>query len=430
MNKNIINRKIQPAFTQLHFNGFPEFKKELLTKEIPCYCFHNPSTEVIKFNMVIKAGSWSQQKLLQAQSMARLMTEGTKTYNAYQIAEIVDFNGAYLDITSSFHQTIINIVALKHSLKNLIPLLKSILTESIFPEEELKIILANNKQDFIVGSQKVMTLARRIFPSMIYGENHPYGSVLKESDFDNISANDLVLFYNNLPLNSLNCYLSGNIDSNTISLLKDLLMDVTEADNNVTENHFEIIASTEKEKLIEVDNAVQSAIILGTQVIGRTHRDFPLLYLTNTILGGYFGSRLMKAIREEKGYTYGISSGITFRKNASHLSIQTEVKSQTTNLALDEIFNEILRLSVEKVSLEELDIARNYIFGSQLRNMDGAFALSDRLMSAHSENIDPYKYYRYFWDTIANATPSDVIEMTKKYLVPDKMRVLIVGNKN
>ncbi|KAF5038037.1 Peptidase M16 inactive domain protein [anaerobic digester metagenome] len=361
--------------------------------------------------------------------MARMMTEGTKDFNAFQIAETIDFSGAYLDVTASHHNTTISIFAVKHILEKLFPLLRSIMTESVFPEEEFRVILANNKQEFIIGNKKVMSLARRIFPSMIYGENHPYGKILQESDFDNLTTDDLRQLYTRLPLGSSRCYIGGNIDSNVISSLSEMMQHISTRENGAAEKEFEIQLSTDKERIIEIEDAVQSAIMLGIPVVGRSHPDFPLLVLTNTILGGYFGSRLMKSIREEKGYTYGISSGIALRAKASHLSIQTEVKTEITQLALDEIFREISRLSAEKVMMEELNIARNYIFGSLLRSLDGPFALTERLIGVHSINLDPEKYFRYYWDTIANATADDVLATAKKYLNPDEMRVLIVGNK-
>jgi zinc protease len=357
------------------------------------------------------------------------MTEGTKSFSSFQIAEAIDFSGAYLDVNASHHNTIVSVFAVKHILVSLFPLIKSILTEPTFPDEELKVILANNKQEFIIGSKKVMSVARRIFPSMLYGENHPYGKILTECDFDNVTSGDLRVFFNTLPVKDCKVYLSGNIDTDVISSLGRLLAGFQNGGNVSAEDKHEIILSPEKEKVIVIPDAVQSAIVMGLPVVGRNHPDFPLLMLTNTIFGGYFGSRLMKTIREEKGFTYGISSGIVARPKASHLSVQTEVNAGVTSQALDEIFKEIFRLSAQNVSMDELNTARNYLFGNVLRSMDGPFALSERLMTAHSEGIDPELYYKNYWSTIANANPDDVRETAKRYLNPDEMRVLIAGNK-
>ncbi|HBG71157.1 MAG TPA: hypothetical protein DDX57_10260 [Bacteroidales bacterium] len=429
MNTTDINRSIAPAAESLQFGGFPAFTETKINNQFPCFCFENFNSEVVRLDILVKSGSWIQQKPLQASSMARMMTEGTRQFNSFQIAEAIDFGGAYIDVTASNHHTTFSIFAVKHILVKLFPILKSILTEATFPEEEFRVILANNKQEFIIGNRKVMNLARRIFPSMLYGEKHPYGKTICEADFDNLVTEDLKHLYNHLPFGELSLYIGGNIDSDVIASLNDLLKDINNNGSGIPEQEFTIQPSAEKEKIVLVEDAVQSAIMMGIPVVGRSHPDFPLLALTNTILGGYFGSRLMKTIREEKGFTYGISSGLALRAKASHLSIQTEVNTDITQQALDEIFKEISRLSAEKVLMEELNIARNYIFGNLLRSLDGPFALTEKLMHMHADNLDPKKYFRNYWDSIANASPEDVLLTAKKYLNPDEMRVLIVGNK-
>ncbi|MPM08161.1 hypothetical protein SDC9_54473 [bioreactor metagenome] len=429
MNNPQIDRNIAPATASLQFDGFPSCRTEKINNQFPCFIFENHNSEVVRLDLLFKTGSWLQQKPLQASSMARMMTEGTKQYNSFQIAETIDFSGAYLDVTSSQHNTVLSVYAVKHILVTLFPLIRSILTESVFPEEELKVVMANNKQEFIIGNKKVMSLARRHFPAMLYGENHPYGRILLESDFDTIAAADLKEFFGKIPLQECSVYLGGNIDSDVISSLGDLLDSFQNGAVVQEQTEAVINLSSQKEKIIEISDAVQSAIVMGLPVIGRQHPDFPLLMLTNTILGGYFGSRLIKSIREEKGYTYGISSGITPRLMGSHLSIQTEVNVNVTSQALDEIFSEVSRLSAQTVSMEELNTARNYIFGNVLRGLDGPFALTDRLMTAHSEELDPESYYRNYWDSLAKATPDDILETAKKYLNADGFRVLIAGKK-
>jgi len=430
MTTNTINRSTAPETGALHFEGFPAYKQELINNHFPCYSVENFSSNVVRLDISIPSGSWVQQKALQSSSMARMLTEGTTSFNSFQIAETIDFSGAYLDVSSSPHRTILSIYAVKDILVSLLPLVKSILTEPTFPAEELKTILANNKQEFIIGNKKVMNKARRNFPALLYGNQHPYGTVIEEKHFDDLSSNDLQSLFESLPMHQSSIFLGGNIDDDVMEQLQNLFSDAAFAkENSISEQNCICDPAADKEHLITVPDAVQSALILGTPVVGRAHPDFPVLMLTNTILGGFFGSRLMKSIREEKGYTYGISSGITTRTQASHFSIQTEVMAEVTQQALNEIFSEISRLSVAPVEMNELDIARNYLFGSFLRNMDGPFALVERLQTALQDNLDPNVYYRNYWDAIAAATPADIQHMAQKYLIPENMHVLIVGNK-
>lgn len=426
--KNDIDRLNPPTLKSLQFDGFPEYHSGVLGKNIPCYTFENNSSGVVKLDLAIPTGSWHQQKALQASTAARMLSEGTKSMTAFEIAEAIDFNGAHLAIGASHHFINLSIYAVHDKLLSLIPLLQSVLTEPSFPENEMKTLLANNKQDFAISGRKVMGIARRVFSAFLFGENHPYGKILKESDFDNLTTADLFDFYKQIRFQESKAYLSGNIDKNVLAELDKLFAHpIFAAKDEFIEPTYSIDAATEKRHYIEVAEAVQSAIVFGIPVVGRKHEDFPLLMLANTILGGYFGSRLMKSIREEKGLTYGISSGISVKPHAAHLSIQTEVKAETTSIAVDEIFKEISRLSSKPVSIEELNTARNFLFGNFLRSMDGPFQLSDRLQTVHPEGLLPEIYYRNYWDKAVAATPDDILNIVRKYLVPEKMHVLIVG---
>ncbi|PKP03539.1 MAG: hypothetical protein CVU11_07790 [Bacteroidetes bacterium HGW-Bacteroidetes-6] len=428
--KSDIDRLKSPALKPLQFDGFPEYITQQLGQDTTCYIFKNNSSGVVKLDLAIPTGSWHQKIALQASTTARMFSEGSKSMDAFAIAEAIDFNGAHLDFGSSHHYINMSVVAVFDKLLLLLPIIESMLSAPTFPENEMQTILANNKQDFAVSNRKVMGIARRVFPAFLYGENHPYGRILKETDFDRLTTNDLIDFYHTIQFSKSKVYLSGHIDNEMISALDKLIANpIFSSQKTETNGNFNIEQSVEKKHYIEVAEAVQSAIIFGLPVVGRNHEDFPLLMLANTILGGYFGSRLMKSIREDKGLTYGISSGIAVKPFASHLTIQTEVKAETTTIAVDEIFKEISRLSIQPVSNDELNTARNFLFGNFLRSMDGPFQLSDRLQTVHPEGLQPEIYYSNYWNKVAAATPSDIQQTVIKHLNPDNMHVLVVGKE-
>src|SRR5690606_5823220 len=145
--------------------------------------------------------------------------------------------------------------------------------------------------------------------------------------------------------------------------------------------------------------ALQSAIRLGSRTIGRSHADFPALQLVNILLGGYFGSRLMANIREDKGYTYGIGSGIVSLQHDAYLTIATEVGADATRATLVEIEKEIGRLRSEPVSDEELQVVKSYILGSMLGSLENIFAHGDKFRNVYFSGLD-IDYYDYYVETI------------------------------
>jgi predicted Zn-dependent peptidase len=160
----------------------------------------------------------------------------------------------------------------------------------------------------------------------------------------------------------------------------------------------------------------------------KTHKDFHSLTVLNTILGGYFGSRLMTNIREDKGYTYGIGSGMIPLKKAGYFFISTEVGVEVCNKAIDEIYIEINRLRNESISEKELILVKNYMIGSFLRSIDGPFALANRFKSIMEYDLD-YSYYDDYISTIKNIKASDLLNLANKYLDPNSMTEVVAGKR-
>ncbi|MBP9029931.1 MAG: insulinase family protein, partial [Bacteroidales bacterium] len=159
------------------------------------------------------------------------------------------------------------------------------------------------------------------------------------------------------------------------------------------------------------------------------HPDMPGLVVLNTILGGYFGSRLMRNIREDKGFTYGISSFIIPMAELSALVVSTEVGSAFTEKTVDEVFKEMIKLQTEPVSNDELELVRGYMTGQVLRTFDGPFAIADSLASLFQYNNLDFEYINNLIRTINEITPTQLLGLAKKYLDVDRMVVSIAGSK-
>jgi predicted Zn-dependent peptidase len=158
----------------------------------------------------------------------------------------------------------------------------------------------------------------------------------------------------------------------------------------------------------------------------KLHPDHHKLQVFNTILGGYFGSRLMTNIREDKGYTYGIGSGIISLQNSGYFFISTEVGADVTKDALAEIYKEIELLRTEEVSLEELDLVKNYMLGHFLKSCDGAFNMASLFESVDSFGLD-YSFYDEYINTIKTITPKTIKELGVKYFKKSDLKEVVVG---
>ena len=154
--------------------------------------------------------------------------------------------------------------------------------------------------------------------------------------------------------------------------------------------------------------------------------DYHLMRVVNTILGGYFGSRLMRNIREERGLTYGISSGIITMEDAGYLVIGTDVKKQFTQLAIDEVYREIERLRLEPVSAVELRTVKNYLAGKLLNSVDTPFALAEKFKNIYLYGLT-YGFYQNYLKTLNDITPEVIQTVANRYLIAANIHEVTVG---
>ena len=189
-----------------------------------------------------------------------------------------------------------------------------------------------------------------------------------------------------------------------------------------------IITSANREQLILKEDAMQSAIRIGKVLFNKTHPDFQPLQILNTLFGGYFGSRLMSNIREDKGYTYGIGSGIASLQNSGYFFISTEVGVDVCKDALKEIYFEMNRLREELVPEDELQLVKNYLLGMFLRSVDGPFAMAERFKGIMEYNLN-YDYFDRYIATIKEISASQLRSLANSYFDKDSMIELVVGKK-
>lgn len=396
-------------------------------------CFIEAGQEAVtRIDLIFSAGSAFQEKKLVASATNRLLREGSKNHTSFEIASIIDYHGAYLDTSVTKDTATLTIYALNKHLPQLLPLVSELVFDPAFSEEEMHTYIQKQRQDFLVNNTKVKYRAMTGFNGLVFGEKSAYGQHLTESDFDCLEMADIKNFYQRyyVPENAW-MLVSGKISTDLPELLNKyfgagmvnqkpfLLPQVNYVDKVIPGgDHFE-------EKL----DAMQSAIRVGRPIMPKTHPDYHILKLLNTILGGYFGSRLMSNLREEKGFTYGVSSYLINYRKAGFFSVATEVNAQYTDAALAEICSEMKRLREELVGEQELTLVKNYLYGTFLRSFDGPFSLSDRYIAAHDNNLH-FSYYRESLEAMMNTTSEQLLEVANRYLQPDDLIRLVVGKKD
>lgn len=426
----MLNRTIAPEVNPIEHIDIVQAEKRQLSNGIPVSFVNAGSQDVVKIDFIFDAGTWFQPENLVASLCNSMLEEGAENFTAAEIAERFDFYGAYLQLVADQNYGFVNVISLGKHLPAILEVTEDLVKRSVFPEHELQVLIDKNKQKFLLENEKVRTLCQKKFTQVLFGNAHPYAINNKLEDFDTITRDMLVQFYRQR-YHSGNCRIivAGKVDGDVLRLL-DRHFGGTDWHREVEPDiPYAVQPDLQKYHHAEKANGVQSAIRVGKFWVPKSHPDFHALSVLVTILGGYFGSRLMANIREEKGYTYGIGSFVLTLKHASYMVISTEVGNEYIEPTLKEIAAEMRHLQTEPISENELETVKSYLLGEFLRDFDGPFALAGSFKAIDDFNLD-YSFYDQYLQTLHELTAARLLELAQHYLNPDDFYTVVAGNQN
>lgn len=426
-----MNRTIQPEIQELtRFNLLPPVLTAL-PNGVPLTTINAGEQEVVRMDLLFAGGRWHQSQKLQALFTNRMLREGSRQYTAAVISEKLDYYGSWLELSSSSEYCYITLYSLNKYFAETLEVLESIIKEPLFPEKELTTVLDTNIQQYLVNTSKVDFLAHRSLLRATYGEHHPCGNYVGEEDYRKITPAVLREFYDQY-YHSGNCriYLSGKVTDDVVRRVEAAFGTEPFGNNRqpLIKPEYSFTATTEKRLFTERDDAMQSAIKLGATTITRQHPDYLKLRVLMTLFGGYFGSRLMSNIREDKGYTYGISAGIMFYPGSGLLVISAETDNQYVEPLIREVYTEIEKLQSTLVSPGELATVRNYMLGEMCRNYESPFSLADAWMFIFTSGLDN-AYFTRSLEALKEVTPEEIQLLAERYLCKESLKEVIAGKK-
>jgi predicted Zn-dependent peptidase len=426
----MLNRTIQPSVYPIDHIDMAKAETRQLSNGIPVHFVNAGTQDVVKIDFIFEAGIWFQKQNMIASICNSMLEEGSENHLAAEIAEKFDFFGAYLQLTIDQNQGFVNVITLGKHLPEILEVSEDLIKRSVFPEYELEVLIAKNKQKWMLENEKVRTLCQKKFTQVMFGNSHPYALNNKLEDFDRINREVLMNFYKSY-YHSGNCQIlvAGKVDENVLSQLNVYFGGDDWQQSEIDFPAYDIHPETQKRHHVEKPNGIQSAIRLGKFWVSKSHPDFHGLSILATILGGYFGSRLMNNIREEKGYTYGIGSYILTLKQANYLIISTEVGNEYIEPTIAEISIEMKRLQNEPVPENELITVKNYLLGEFLRDFDGPFALASSFKAINDFELD-YSFYTDYLNVLRNITSGEIMHLAQQYLNQEDFYTVVAGSKS
>jgi zinc protease len=398
-----------------------------LSNGIPVYEISMGTQEALKLEIVFFAGRPQETVQLASRATAALLKEGTLHRTGAEIAEAVDFFGGTLSVPANLDTVTVTLYCLRKYFHKLLPIVADILTEPVFPERELTSFVTRNQQRLQVDLQRNDVVAYRTITEQLYGTDHPYGYNSLPETYGRLTRNDLLQhFERNYRSGNCKIFLSGSTDQSMIDLLDAHLgMRIPRGQSNPLD--MQVSVEEASRLFVPHPDTLQAAIRIGRRLFDRTHSDFPGWYVLNTLIGGYFGSRLMANIREEKGYTYNIYSSIDTMVHDGYFSIATEVGNDFVKPAIAEIYRELEVLQQEPVGDQELHMMRNYLMGTFLTMVDGPFSVAEvvRTLIVEGDQLDSFEQ---IVQVIRTIEPETLMQLAKDYLQPNELSEVVVGN--
>ncbi len=421
-----MNRKLAPPVHPIQNLRLPRPVIHTLDNGVQVYETSMGTQDVVRLEIVFYAGRPQERKPLVSRATLGLLREGAGPYNAAEIAEILDYYGSSLSTPFNMDSGNLVLYSLSHHLDKVLPLLVAMLETPVFPAEELDAFIQRNLILLAEDLSKPDVVAYRQITELIFGANHPYGYNSWPETYTQLKRDDLVEHFNRLyTCDNCEIFISGKIDAAIIASLNRSIGAWNRRGKVPPYVPPPIDTKPEKQRLAK-PSGVQTAIRIGRRLFQRSHPDYCGMFVLNTMLGGYFGSRLMANIREEKGYTYNIYSTLDTMRYDGCFYIGTEVGNEFVADTLQQIYKEIELMRTQPADADEMEMVRNYLMGSLLTMLDGPFNVGEVVRTMVAEDA-PFHFFEDLVATVESITAEQLQELANRYLQPDDLWEVIVG---
>lgn len=424
----MLNRTIAPPIKDaIDFNlQLKPYQHFTLDNGVQVYAIDAGAEEVLQIEWVFNAGNWYEEQNMVAATTNYLIKNGTGTKTAFDINEHFEYYGAYFNRSSHNETAGLSLHCLNKHTEALLPVVAELIHEAVFPEDELQLYKQNNKQRLAVSLKKSEFVAGRLIDEYAYGIDHPYGKYSSAEAYDALQRDQLQAYYKNYYQESnYIIFIAGKLPADIEAQLNKNFGKAAAEKQSATVSHL-VKPAIEKKYRVSNDAAgVQGSIRLARSFPNRHHPDFTKTTVLNNLFGGFFGSRLMSNIREDKGYTYGIHSYLQNHQHECAWMISTEAGREVCEATIQEVYKEMDILRNEPVEDDELLLVKNYMLGSILGDLDGPFHIIAKWKNIILHGLPETQFYDAV-STIKSVTAKELQELANKYFVPSDFYELVV----
>ncbi|MBK8623141.1 MAG: insulinase family protein [Saprospiraceae bacterium] len=422
----MLNRQIAPEIVRIRTIDIPPIETINLDNGVPVVIINAGTEDIVKIEIVHKAGKSMEDKKLVSRATASLMKEGCGPWNAETFAEKFDFYGAGMKISANMDFIYTSVYTLGKYIPHIIEPLSLMYFSPHFETSELESFSNVNIQKLKEELTKNEVLSYRMITESIFGNQHPYGYNSFEEDYLAITIDDVKNHFNHyIGSDNMNIFLSGKISPEIIRLVNQYF---GQHKKQTIQKPVPVCSlPLRHERWFEkAPGDIQASLKIGRHLFDRTHPDQTSFFVLNTIFGGYFSSRLMSVIREDKGYTYDIGSQMDQMLHDGCFYVSTELSAENIEETIREIYVQMEKLCSKKVGTKELDMVKNYLSGNFLHMVDGPLQIAVVAKTLALTGL-PFSSLTQWIQDVMDTSANDVLACAQKYLDPKEMIEVVVA---
>jgi zinc protease len=426
------DRTVEPAAGKAPEVNVPVIWKAVLTNGIQLFGIQNKELPLVEINLTINGGVYQDKIALPgvAGMVASVLPQGTKNKTPEELEEEIELLGSSINMMSGREEIVVSASTLSRNFDKTVALLKEILLEPRWDSAEFVMAQTRTKNSIIQAEAQPRSVGSQLFNKLLYGTDHIFGYNTRGSreSIDKISMDDLKTYYiNNFSPSVTKIHIAGNVTKEQVlAALKPLENEWK--NKEVTMNNYTVPPNPEKSMIyfVDIPGSRQSVIYLGYLAMSRDNPDYVKADFINYRLGGAFTSILNQILREEKGYTYGASSYFQELKVKAPFVASTQVRSDATFESV-KIFRDEMEKYRNGVSENDLQFIKNCMILSNALRFETNGSLVGMLSTMSKYGL-PDDYIKKDEDIIKGMTLEEHKVITDKYITPDKMYYVIVGD--
>ena len=423
-------RETAPSTRAIESLNYTSATREILAGGLPMYVCPPRPLGVLKLQFYWPTGTAQQPAPMVARATNILRLSGNKHLTSEQIQEGFEYLGASVGMDVGLNESTLTLQAQEETLIEALQWLLKEGQDPVFPDEELAIYKQVETAGLLRRMQTPRYWSSRECMESLYGIGSPDGTFSNPEDIEALQAATLQYWFTtNLGLGMSTVFVSGDANAKLQEKLRQVLGGI-----NTQEQAPTIITTNTqglKNQVIKhpLEQSSQASMYLARTLPEMDMRTLQLASLVNMFLGGFFGSRLMQDLRETRGLTYGIGSGISPSSNGYTWYVSGEMNSSNADAALEATLEIMKNIASNPPSGDELDKAKRYAAGQMRAGFDGPFALPRKIQFLLQRGFDE-QYYTSYMDTLWSISSEEISQFADNYLQPEAFTIALAGKLN